>query len=215
MESETAGIRDAFKLQPVGPDGSALELPISPAQARSYRIKIYILSAIGFFSTLWSVRMPGVPTESLLVGIFAWACVIYARLRRSNGRGGLWIGAAFVLCVALCFSDMPFRLALWVSAPSLKREAHALLEQSEHRLDDEHHPHKYFGVFPIERVALGESFQRVDRSVVVFTFDKKEFPWVHNGLYYSEQPLLERNPNDRDGLHHLFGPWYSWRYTGW
>jgi hypothetical protein len=216
VEPELPAIRDAFRLQPVGPDGVELEPPVKPAQARSRRAIISILTASGFCLALWSFRMLSFPVLlPLVAGILAWVCGILASLNRPDVGAFLWVVVSLVICVALCGSDIPFRIAVWASAPSLKREAQALLSHQILRPGDHPDIRGYFGVLPMAGVELGETQYRVDQSVVIFTFEKDQFAMGRRGLFYSEHPLPEGNPTDWYAPHHLFGPWYSWRYTGW
>ena len=113
--------------------------------------------------------------------------------------------------MGLTLTDLPFRITLWISDASLKATAKTCLISGK----DAGGLPGYVGLFPIGHCAVGRAWEGVDQSVVVFTFVKKEFPWGTKGLFYSEHPLPEGNKNDWHAPHHIYGPWYSWEYTGW
>lgn len=174
------------------------------------------VAAGGVVSLLWGLRMPGGDVPFFLIGVllilvtllFAILQLLVLFVFRAQGHSKstkilsgchAWAWGLF-LALGVIFA-LPFKLAFFVSHPSLHRVCETALHGTL--------PAKvgWVGLFPISSVTPIE-------GGIEFTFNKKEIPWGSRGLYFSVngQPI---NLTRYYSQSNLGGGWYSWHYGGW
>lgn len=181
---------------------------------------LHVALGLGIVFALWGLRTPGLGSWFLaattilfvLAALFIFIRIIVRMIlawKRKPGIPRVFEGSltwrlfvyATIVLVALAGLGLPYKAALALSRPSLKRFAAA--SSAGQRIKGP----CWVGLFSFKSVVYEEDH-------VWLAFRQPEFPWGERGLYYS----FSGKPVGSSHYHRqksLGGGWYQWFYGGW